>query len=84
MAVVQFCLLYTKKGPLIWQLYLPDGVDGVSVVDGGRVVTEIQNKRKQIEPTLEKLIIELQLLIIAWIEFKHCPVSIVTQAFLVF
>ena len=50
----------------LWQLYLPDGVDGVSVVDGGRVVTEIQKKRRQIELTLEKLIIEfIHLLIVS-------------------
>ena len=47
-------------------LSLPDGVDGVSVVDGGRVVTEIQKKRRQIELTLEKLIIEfIHLLIVS-------------------
>ena len=50
----------------LWQLYLPDGVDGVSVVDGGRVVTEIEKKRRQIELTLEKLIIEfIHLLIVS-------------------
>ena len=48
-----------------WQLYVLDGVGGAGV-DGGRVVTEIQKKRRQIEPTLEKLIIEfIHLMVIA-------------------
>ena len=48
-----------------WQLYVLDGVGGAGV-DGGRVVTEIQKKRRQIELTLEKLIIEfIHLLIVS-------------------
>ena len=49
-----------------WQSwYVLDGVGGAGV-DGGRVVTEIQKKRRQIEPTLEKLIIEfIHLMVIA-------------------